>query len=124
MKQQVVVCDDDPSILNVIKDILDGEDFNVFTFANFDPTFASLKNCNPNLFILDIWMPKVDAREAVKLLRSNEHYKSIPIILISALNEAEAISKELKVEGFLRKPFNIHDLVTIVKKFTNLQVRQ
>ena len=64
-------------------------------------------------------MPKIDAEEAVRLLRRTKISQHIPIILISALNEGELIGKSLKVDGFLKKPFNIADLTSLVKKLLN-----
>ena len=116
MKKHIIVCDDDKTILEVIKDILEEEGYKVSLFADCKNILDLVSEHKPDLIILDIWMPKFNGNEAVKQLKANLFSKNIPIVLISALNEGLAISKELRVEGYIKKPFDIDDLLTTVKK--------
>jgi len=116
MRKKIVVCDDDEAILDVVTDILKDEGYEVHSFNDCSQIAQIVKDFTPDLIILDIWMPKVNVKDTVGALKANASSKNIPVLLISALNEGETISKELKVSGFIRKPFNVEDLISVVKK--------
>jgi DNA-binding response OmpR family regulator len=115
-KNKIIVCDDDESIVEVIKIILENEHYNVNTCDSEDSLFKCLETYEPNLILLDVWMHESDGRHIVKKLKASEVTRNIPVVLISALNELEVFAKECGADGYLKKPFEMHSLVAQIKE--------
>ena len=117
MKKKILVAEDDQAILEVIKIILEGEGFEIVSTDEQDTVHVLIAQHNPSLILLDIWLSGYDGGKIAKHLKSKSDTKHIPIIMISANNETPQISKESGADGFLLKPFDIDDLLNIVKKY-------
>lgn len=115
--KKILICDDDPSILDVLQIILEEGGYETERAANGDEVLEKVNTVNADLIFLDIWMPGLQGTDVVKHLKQNEHTKSTPIILLSALNEIESSAKESGADGFVRKPFDMHELLSLVKKY-------
>jgi CheY-like chemotaxis protein len=115
MRRRILICEDDEDVLEVTKEILEKEGCDVFTLMNSINVSKEVANFNPHLILLDISMPKIDGKEVVRILKSDMVTKNIPIIIISALSNTNEIAKEVGANGFLDKPFEINDLINIVK---------
>lgn len=71
----------------------------------------------PDLIILDLWMPNFNGIEVTRLLKQNRATKNIPIIIVTASSRAQdEASLESLCEGFIRKPVNLSQLVSQLKK--------
>lgn len=117
MNKKILVAEDDSAILEVIKIILEGESYKIISTDNQKNIYTLISAHKPSIILLDIWLSGCDGGEIAKNLKSRNDTKNIPLIIISANNETEKISKESGAEGFLLKPFNIDDLINIVNKF-------
>lgn len=117
--KKILIAEDDEAILEVIKAILEGEGFAVFSPTNVKAIFEVARNERPQVMLLDIWLRGHDGGKIAKELKTYEETKLIPIIMMSANNETEKIAKEVGAEGFLLKPFTIDELFQIVRKYTS-----
>jgi DNA-binding response OmpR family regulator len=115
-KSKILVCDDDQGILDIVSIILESNDYQVKTLNNGKSIEKKISDYKPDLILLDLWMPGADGKEVTKILKRQELTKNIPIIIVSALNETEKISKEIGADGFLAKPFDMNDLLLTVEK--------
>ncbi len=115
-KKKVFVGEDDHAIIEVIKIILQDAQYEVVGSTEGTTVIKEVTNHMPQLILLDIWMSGEDGGEIAKHLKNNPITKNIPIIMISANNETEHIAKLAGANGFLQKPFNMEDLLTIVEK--------
>ena len=108
MPKNILIADDDPGILEVVKIILeeDGE-YRVVTVSDGSKVESVIKQDRPDLILLDIWMPGMDGRELTKRLKSDPKVKNTPILLISAYDDIEGKAKEAGADGFIEKPFDI-----------------
>ncbi|MEI6125964.1 MAG: response regulator, partial [Pseudomonadota bacterium] len=72
---------------------------------------------NPNLILLDIMLPKMNGYKVSRLLKFDEKYQHIPIIMLTA--KAQEIDRMLGIEtgadGYLTKPFDIINLLNVIK---------
>jgi DNA-binding response OmpR family regulator len=118
MVKKIFVCDDDEGILDIVKIILENKGYEVNVTSSGKGIEKKITNYMPDLILLDLWIPGMDGKEITKVLKRQQKTKKIPIIIISALNETEKISKEIGADGFLSKPFDINDLIKIVEKYT------
>jgi DNA-binding response OmpR family regulator len=115
MNNTVLVYDDEESILEVIQIILAEKGYNVIVSNSGESVDSDIETYNPGLILLDIWMKGINGYEIAKQLKSSEKTKHLPIILISALNEAETIAEKAGADGFIKKPFDMDFLTDMVK---------
>jgi DNA-binding response OmpR family regulator len=115
-KQKILVVDDDSGVLEAIKIILVDSGFKVKTLTKTDKFEKVVNSFEPNLVILDIWMPQVSGEELCRKIKENDNLKMIPVVLLSASNRTEKISKKCKADDYLAKPFDMDELVETVKR--------
>jgi DNA-binding response OmpR family regulator len=117
-KKRILVCDDDQGVVEVIQIILEENGYEVRTLNSGKGIEKKIREFKPHLIFLDIWMPGIDGREITKLVKNGASTKDIPIIIVSALNDAEQISREIGADGYLPKPFDLSQLLIIVENHT------
>ena len=121
-KVTVLVVDDVPINLVLVKKMLSKFNFNVITADNGARALASIKEKQPDLLLLDILMPEMDGFEVLRRLRENPEYDTLKIVILSALNSTEDIVKgyQLGANDFITKPIILEKLVNCVA--TQLQI--
>jgi len=117
MKKKVLVAEDDKAIVDVVKIILENDGFEVFTADQSKTVHETIANHSPDMILMDIWLFGEDGGKIAKHLKSKTDTKAIPLVLMSANNATEKITKEVGADDFLLKPFNIDDLLYIVRKY-------
>jgi len=110
------VVDDDSGVLEAIKIILVDSGFKVKTIMRADEFEKVMTSFRPDLVMLDIWMPKISGEELCRKIKGNDDLKKIPVVLLSASNRTEKISKKCKADDYLTKPFDMEDLIETVKR--------
>jgi DNA-binding response OmpR family regulator len=78
----------------------------------------------PHLFILDKDMPLIDGFALCKYLKVKEETKNIPVIMISAYHKLKIKAKEVGVDEFLEKPFDVKQLLNVIDRCINLALPQ
>lgn len=115
MKKKIMVIDDDESILEVMRIVLEDEGYEVETSVNVQPLQRVNGNL-PDLILLDVLLSGEDEIEVCKRLKSQEKTKDIPIILLSAHSSASKTAQDCGADAFLDKPFDLDVLVEMVKE--------
>lgn len=117
---KILVLEDNERLLNVIKNALEKENYQVDTFTDGDDALEALEN-GYNCFILDINVPNIDGISLLEMLRIN--HKDTPAIIISSNHDFEKIQKsyDLGCDDYIKKPFFILELVQKVKKLCVVQ---
>lgn len=114
--QRILAVDDNEDILEIIKLILEGYDYDVMTLADGNLLIDQIKEYKPDLILLDIMLGNMDGRELCKIVKSNKETHDIPIILVSA---SHGLSERFKPcdapNDFLAKPFDITELLDKVQ---------
>lgn len=118
--QLVFVVDDDPDIRELIVQTLGDEGFRVLAFSDGELAVATAQHDPPGLILLDLMMPRVSGWEVVSMLQQSPQTRHIPVIFVSASRDLSSAHEEMAVSGYLAKPFDLDDLVSIVR--TNLGV--
>jgi DNA-binding response OmpR family regulator len=108
--KKILVIDDDPSIVEVIKLILEDEQFEVATIPNDQSIKEFLSTIKPDLVLLDVWIGGQDGREIVQFIRSEPHLIGVPIIMVSAKNDLRTVAESVHADDYLAKPFDIKEL--------------
>jgi len=122
----VLLCDDELMNRKVASKILSKEGFSVIEAENGQEALDILKISKIDMILMDLMMPIMDGYEAIKFIKSNEELSSIPLIVISALSDKQAIIKalELGADEYLTKPFDLTDFRLRVKNAIKIGVYQ
>ena len=116
MKKRILICDDDEDILAVCKTILERNDFQVSTSLTCENIFNKMSVINPDLILMDLWIPEMGGEKATLKLKTDEETKHIPVILFSANQEIGKMTSKLNANDFIVKPFDMRDLVAKINK--------
>lgn len=107
MQKCVLIYDDDVEILMVCKAILVNQNYRVEAFATCENIIRDIDIVKPDIILMDLWIPKIGGENAVNLMHNNPLTKHIPVVLFSANDEIEKITKRINANGYLKKPFDI-----------------
>ena len=110
-KTRILIVDDEPINLDFFEVMLGNLGFEVFRAEDGEEALEKIRECRPDLILLDTIMPKISGWKVTRILKSQKNYsdfKHIPIIMFSALNDVKdkIESFELGVEDYIVKPFN------------------
>ena len=113
---KILVVDDDPDIVQVVKFILENLGFEVCTYNSGLDVSEVVYNHLPNLILLDIGLP---GKSGTQVCREIKKDHSIPIVFFSAHAEEGKAYSECLADGFVQKPFDIKDLVNTIESKLN-----
>lgn len=106
-KTRILVVDDEQEICDVTRNFLAKQDYEVFTAQNIQQAIDSLQKDKPHLMLLDV---RLGAESGMDILRkAKELYKSIKVIMVTALDDEETIrqAKSLGADDYITKPFTV-----------------
>lgn len=114
--KKVLLIEDDPDLLNNVKEILVEENFIVKTEMDGESGIKSAFEWSPDIIICDIAIPKKSGYEVLKEVVKNLKTKSIPFIFLTAKVEKEDLRKgmQLGADDYIFKPFDINDLLNSI----------
>jgi len=120
--QKVLLCDDELMNRKVASKILIKEGFEVIEAVNGQEAIEILVNTKIDLILMDLMMPVMDGYEATKIIKNTDKLSNIPLIVISALSDKDAITKalELGANEYVTKPFDIIEFRLRVKNAVKL----
>lgn len=113
---KVLVVDDEEDILHIVKYNLEKEFHNVYIAKNGIECLNKVAEINPDIILLDLVMPGLNGFEVCRKLKSDERYKHIPIIMVTAKSTEKNIVDGLNIgaDDYLTKPFSMKVLVARV----------
>ena len=119
----VLVVDDVPLNILLIKKMLSQYTFEIRPANGGQAALDAIAQKKPNLVLLDLMMPGIDGFEVIRRLRAADDTKDLPIIILSALNSEQDISKgfQLGANDFINKPIIMEKLLSSVTTQINLQ---
>lgn len=112
-KKTIMVVDDNPDIITIVKTILEGRGFTVFSASSGPELLNMLPDHKPDLIILDIMMPEMDGLEVLTRLKGKTETSTIPVILLTAKVQYEDVlgGYKLGADYYITKPFTSTQLV-------------
>ncbi len=105
--KKILVYDDDPEILLLCKAILANYKFKAETLPKCDNILEDITTIEPDLILMDLWIPEIGGEEAVRRLKNDKSGKEIPVLLFSANPDIAEICAKVKADGYIEKPFSI-----------------
>lgn len=112
MAKKILVVDDEKELVKAIQIRLERAGYEIIIANDGEEGLEKAKRCKPDLIILDVMLPKMDGYKVCRLLKFDEKYKNIPIIMLTArAHESDAkISAEVGADMYITKPFD-HQVV-------------
>ena len=106
--RKILIADDEPDIVEILKYNLQKEGYQVFTAANGDEAIEAAKQTDPHLVVLDIMMPKKTGVEVCEVLRAQPQFKDTLIMFLTALNDEATQIKGLTTgaDDYISKPIS------------------
>jgi two-component system alkaline phosphatase synthesis response regulator PhoP len=120
---KILIADDNVQNCELIDAYLADEGYELTVAYDGQQAMKRVEECQPDLVLLDIMMPKLSGYEVCQWMKSNPLTKDIPVLMVTALNEQGDIEKAVRAgcDDFLTKPVNNLELKTRVKSL--LRVR-
>lgn len=113
VKRPILVVDDDETILSTVCDILQFEGYSTECVTNGAEGLEVLERVRPKLVLLDMRMPVLDGWQFAQILK--ERGIIVPVVVMTAAQDAQAWAKEIEANGYLPKPFDYLDLLAAVE---------
>ncbi|MGO8815497.1 MAG: response regulator [Terriglobia bacterium] len=119
MPRIVLVADDSPTIQKRALGILKAEGFDVETVSNGVAAIKRLALLHPVVILADVSMPGRDGYEVCEFVKKSEEFSRVPVLLVASDMEPydDARGAEVRADGIIKKPFDAHELSSLVVKF-------
>lgn len=110
-KIHVLLADDEAIIRDNLGPLLERNGFEVTLAIDGDDALKSIQKASPDVIVLDVIMPHMNGREALRQLRDANNWT--PVILLTQVGDADerALALEEGADDYLNKPFNTHELI-------------
>ncbi|MCS6905630.1 MAG: response regulator [Bacteroidia bacterium] len=119
---KILIVDDNPTNLQVLRAALHSEGYQVLAANTGERALQIAQNGQPHLILLDINMPGINGFEVCKELKNNPTTQNIPVIFISALDDAQSKVQGFEMGGvdYVTKPFNKEEVFARVRTHLTL----
>ncbi|MGV3684652.1 MAG: response regulator [Daejeonella sp.] len=115
MGKKILIMDDDKDVLEMLKEVLTYENFEVDTVSDLALFLQYFEEgCQPDLVIIDYLLRGINGGEVCYQLKVNEQTCRIPVILMSAYPQVFNSLGDYKCDEFIAKPFDLYDLVETI----------
>jgi DNA-binding response OmpR family regulator len=121
-KKRVLVVDDHPPTVKIIRRALEGEGLDVCEAANGADCLLAVASEQPDLVILDVVMPVMDGFQTLRVLREQEETKLLPVIMLTGRKEDHEVLRGWMsgVDMYLTKPFQVPELLAAARRILSV----
>ncbi len=118
-KKRILVVDDEVDLVETVRFSLELEGFEVLVAHNGEEALNQARKENPDLILLDLMLPKLDGYKVCRLLKFDERYKHIPILMLTAKTQEKdkTMGMETGANEYITKPFDMDELMKKVKNY-------
>ncbi len=122
-QKRILVVDDEPEFSDLVTMRLEVNGFDVIVAEDGEKGLEIAKREKPDLIILDLMMPKITGFEVCRMLKFDDAYKHIPIIILSALDQQREREKAIQngADAYFIKPFDLKLLLTKIRSLIGEQ---
>lgn len=116
-KKKILIIDDEPDLVEMLSMRLEANGYQVIISFDGQEGFDKARAEEPDLIILDLMLPKIDGYKICRMLKLDEKYKDIPVILFTARTQESDIKlgKDAGADAYLIKPFEPQILLEQIK---------
>ena len=117
--KRILIVDDEKDIVETLSFMLKAKGFECLCAYDGEEGLTLAKSQKPDLVILDVMMPKINGYKICRLLKFDNKYKDIPIIMVTARSQDEdkMIGEETGADEYITKPFEFSDVLEKIKKY-------
>jgi DNA-binding response OmpR family regulator len=118
-QKRILLVDDEVDLVETIRFSLENEGFTVLVSYDGEDALNQARKENPDLILLDLMLPKLDGYKVCRLLKFDERYKHIPILMLTARTQEKdkLLGKETGANDYITKPFDTDELLKKVKSY-------
>ena len=119
--KKILIVDDEVDLVETVRFPLEMEGYHVLVSYNGEDALNQARKENPDLILLDLMLPKLDGYKVCRLLKFDDRYKHIPILMLTAKTQEKdkALGMETGANEYITKPFEMDDLLRKVKAYLN-----
>jgi len=124
-KKKILLVDDEAQLVEMLKMRLEVNGYEVAAAHDGTEALKKVIDESPDLIILDIMLPKVDGFRVCRMLKADERYRTIPVLLLTALasEEDREAGRKAMADGFIAKPFSAEELIERVASLLSRPAR-
>jgi len=117
-RKKILLVDDEKDLVETLSFRLEANGFEVLISHDGQEGLEKARNDNPDLIILDLMLPRLDGYKVCRMLKFDEKYKNIPIIMFTArAQEADKrMGQEVGADAYITKPFEPQVLLGKIKE--------
>jgi len=117
MAPRILVVEDEPDIVEVLRYNLGREDFVVEVATRGDEALEAVRRQPPDLVVLDLMLPGLDGLEVLRTLRRDKATRSLPVLLLTARGEEidRVVGLELGADDYVTKPFSPREVTLRIR---------
>jgi DNA-binding NtrC family response regulator len=122
-KRKILIVDDEPDFLDIIRARLEANDYDVTTASNGEEALSCIKNDRPDAVLLDILMPGIDGLEVLRRIRKTDN--NLPVFIITAFSTDNRFKEanKLGASGFIVKTDDLAKQVDNITGAIDLSAR-
>ncbi len=120
-KKRILIVEDMPESLMILRIRLEANGYEVISATDGEEALNKARELRPDLILLDVMLPKMDGYTVCRLLKFDEEYEDIPIIMLTARGQEKdmAIGKNVGADMYFIKPYNHVKLLAAIEKLTD-----
>lgn len=113
MTMRVLITEDEPNIVESLTFILQRAGYEVTSVADGEAAVRRLRSDPPDIMILDVMLPRLNGFEVLKLVKTDQILKSLPVIILTAKGQAHdrQLAEQIGADAFITKPFSNRDII-------------
>lgn len=117
-KKRILIVDDEPDLVEMVKLRLEANNYEAIIAYNGKEALDVARNEKPDLIILDLMLPKIDGYRVCAMLKRDQRYSKIPIILFTARaqDKDKKMGDEAGADFYIVKPFEPETLLGKIKE--------
>jgi DNA-binding response OmpR family regulator len=117
-KNKILVVDDEPDVLSLLNLMLSSQGYIVISATDGQEALEKARAESPELILLDVMLPRMDGYKVARMLKFDENFRHIPIIMLTAKVQEKdrQTGLEMGVDDYITKPFDTGELLEKVKK--------
>ena len=120
---KLLIIDDDEDISAMLFLLLRAKDFEVAVVTKSEDIFHKIKNFQPDIILLDVFLTGYDGRVICKQLKFHPDFKHIPVIMVSGDDEILQTVDHYGANGYVKKPFDEKTLLTKISDLLKVKTR-
>lgn len=117
--KKILVADDEVSIAELLEQSLSEEGYQVYKATQSLRFYDAVRENHPDLILLDLMMPYLEGEDELRLMQLSPDTSDIPVIVVTAkqdVSKDEATLRSLGVRHIVRKPFDLNNLISLVRQ--------